>query len=191
MTFYTDDRAHPIPGLVNNPGGVAITLNNGLIAYVDECDAHLAGHKWFAHTDTTGKVYARRNVPLGFKKQGSERLHRVVMGLPLGVGRPIVDHIDGDGLNNRRANLRVATHAENARNRAGAQKNNQGSRFLGVRKQPNGRFGATIKVNYRVIHLGVFATEEEAHRARLAAEREHWGVMPRRAAEHTAMEAGQ
>jgi len=182
MTLYTDERPHPM-------GLVEIPLTHGHVALVDACDAHLAQHKWFAHIDTTGKVYARRNVPRGFKKQGSERLHRAVMGL--GPGRPIVDHIDGDGLNNRRSNLRIVTHAENARNRGGAQTNNKGSRYLGVRLVRSGRYAAMIKVNYRVIALGTFATEDEAHRARLAGERKYWGVMPRRAAEHAAQEVSQ
>ena len=75
---------------------------------VDEDDLHLVdGIKWYAtvhkHTPT---VYAR-----GKDDQGNYSLiHRLIMQPPKGM---VVDHIDGDGLNNTRANLRICTHREN------------------------------------------------------------------------------
>jgi hypothetical protein len=85
-----------------------ITLANGRgVALVDEADAALVSvHRWYRH-DVKGKSYAR-------SKAGY--LHRLLMGLERGQ-RAEVDHIDGDGLNCQRANMRVCSHAQNHQNR--------------------------------------------------------------------------
>ena len=78
-----------------------------------------------------------------------------------------LDHINGDRADNRIDNLREATNAENAQNRL--RKDNK-SGFPGVRAE-NNKWLAEIKVNYKPIRLGLFATPEEAHAAYLAAKR--------------------
>lgn len=78
-----------------------------------------------------------------------------------------LDHINGDRADNRIDNLREATNAENAQNRL--RKDNK-SGFPGVRAE-NSKWLAEIKVNYKPIRLGLFATPEEAHAAYLAAKR--------------------
>lgn len=89
-------------------------------------------------------------------------LHREIMKATKGVK---VDHRDGNGLDNRRLNLRSATHAQNL---AGKRHRGTGfkSRFRGVylHKQ-NQNWCATIKVNYKKTHLGSFSVEEDAARA--------------------------
>ena len=86
-------------------------------------------------------------------------MHRLIMGFPR---LPcLIDHMDGDGLNNRRDNLRIATASQNAQNqikRANAQ-----GRYKGI-TQRNGNWRAQITVNYRKKYLGTFKTEEEAAR---------------------------
>jgi hypothetical protein len=77
-----------------------------------------------------------------------------------------IDHVNGDGLDNRRENLRVATHAQNASNR-GVRVNNT-SGFKGVHANHSGRgkqWFAYITTNYKRQHLGMFGTAEEAARA--------------------------
>lgn len=88
-----------------------------------------------------------------------------------------VDHIDGDRGNNAIRNLRLATNAENQRNRRNA------GRFLkGVTlSRSTGKFQAQIKVEGRVRYLGVFLTEELAHAAYLDAARKHFGEFARSA----------
>jgi hypothetical protein len=94
-------------------------------------------------------------------------MHRVVLGLADGDG--IVDHADGDKLNNTRANLRHCSAAENGWNR-GPQYNNT-SGHKGVYRQKTGRWFARITVNRRPFYLGTFATREEAAAAYLGAAR--------------------
>lgn len=84
-------------------------------------------------------------------------LGRLLMGNPAGM---VVDHINGDGLDNRRSNLRVCTRLGNAQNRHGVTKS---TGVRGVRYLPwSGRWQARILVNGKSIALGTRATKEEA-----------------------------
>lgn len=147
---------------------VEIPLTKGYVALIDPIDADLASHKW--HTSSSGsspqKKYARRRN--GYK---SQVIHRVILSRML--GRPLletedVDHINGDGLDNRRCNLRLATRANNCQNRKRAKNNKSG--FKGVcwaaRAQ---KWIAYINANGEHRHLGFFATAEEAYAARVEA----------------------
>lgn len=79
-----------------------------------------------------------------------------------------VDHIDGNGLNNQKCNLRICTNAENARNQR--IKSNNTSGFKGVHLYKGlKKWGAGIKINGKRIHLGTFDTPIEAARAYNAA----------------------
>ena len=79
-----------------------------------------------------------------------------------------VDHIDGDGLNNRRGNLRLATAGQNQHNK-GLQRNNT-SGFKGVRwRSDKGKWVARIDKDGKRRHLGYFDTVEGAHSAYVAA----------------------
>lgn len=77
------------------------------------------------------------------------------------TGWPMTDHIDRDGLNNQRSNLRPATNAQNQRNRgpnAGGS-----SRYKGVWRAPcHGKWRAEIRADGKRRYLGYFASEEEA-----------------------------
>lgn len=90
-----------------------------------------------------------------------------------------VDHKDGNGLWNTRENLRVCTHADNSKNQQ--TRKGTASRFKGV-----GRSGgvarpwlAYIKANYKFIHLGRFAEEEDAARAYDRAAQQYHGQFAR------------
>ena len=100
-----------------------------------------------------------------FKGEGL-LLHRVVLDLESGDGEQ-ADHINGDCLDNRRANLRVVTAAQNRQN----QRSTRGtSRFRGVHLHgPTGRWIAQAGGK----HLGYFAAEEEAARASADYRAEH------------------
>jgi hypothetical protein len=87
--------------------------------------------------------------------------------------RTLVDHIDGDRLNNRRSNLRVVDQQRNQANRKRRDpRNTSGARGVS-RKGP--RWRAWIGVNGKQIHLGMFDTIEGAATARRAAEIRYWG----------------
>jgi hypothetical protein len=77
-----------------------------------------------------------------------------------------IDHIDRDTSNNRIANLRIATHAENSANTPKRRTSTSG--FKGAYRH-QGRWMATIKCNGKQIYLGVFDAAEEAYAAYLGA----------------------
>jgi hypothetical protein len=86
-------------------------------------------------------------------------LHRHLTGAPAGL---VVDHINGNTLDNRRSNLRVCTRAENGRNRARNQRHSTGYKCVAPHRSG---YIARIQHNGRRIFLGCFKSPEEAHRA--------------------------
>lgn len=155
-------------------GVVRIPLTKGYTAIVDACDAHLAAFKWYALIDrradgSVRTVYAMRNVRHNDGRRAHEMLHRAVLGAPRGLR---ADHIDGDGLNCRRHNLRPATDANNQANRKISRNNTSG--FKGVRWE-RGAWRAQIQVSRRVRFLGYFSDPTAAARAYDAAARKHFG----------------
>lgn len=153
-------------------------MTGGFIVLLDDDDRRFLDFKWCAlrskHT-----AYASRLVrqPDGSRK--GLLLHREILGLK--KGDPIVDHINGNGLDCRRENLRLSSNAVNGRNVEGARSNNTTSPYLGVTFDRSSRkFRARITVNGEARYLGLFPTAEEANKARLLAERSLWGIEPRR-----------
>lgn len=83
-------------------------------------------------------------------------MHRLIKDAPKGME---VDHRDGNGLNNRRENLRICTRLENSKNNKGHKRRT--SKYKGVSIWRN-KFKSRIRVNYELIYLGLFKTEAEA-----------------------------
>ena len=132
-----------------------VPLTQGYEAIIDAEDARLDdGHTWCASVSRKANgeirsVYATRSKgPRGGVKAFS--IHRELCGSPAGLE---VDHIDGNGLNNRRSNLRIATRAQNCRNMRTPCSNTSGHK--GVRwKASEKRWQAYIKVDGKVKWLG-------------------------------------
>lgn len=82
----------------------------------------------------------------------------------------MIDHIDGNPLNNRIENLRDVSRAVNNQNQRKAQMHSK-TRLLGASPHKSGKFDARISVNGKQQYLGIFTTAEEAHSAYLAAKR--------------------
>jgi hypothetical protein len=143
-------------------GNVAfVPLTLGYEAVIDADDAPLVmGFNWSARVDGEN-VYAHRTETVSSSSLQRRRvyLHRVIMGEPSGMQ---VDHIDCDGLNNRKENLRQATHQQNTHNARIAKHNTSG--FKGVWRARN-KWRAQIRDGGKKISLGCFDTPEEAHAA--------------------------
>ena len=145
-------------------GNVAyVPLTKGYEAVIDAADVPLVeGFNWCAAVDGRS-VYAIRTGPRPERK--SILLHRVLMGDSVGME---VDHQDGDGLNNQRGNLRVATKSQNMHNQRTRVDNASGMK--GVHwSNVRGKWVAEISLNGRRSHLGYFTTPEAAHAAYVAA----------------------
>jgi len=93
-------------------------------------------------------------------------------------GRPLIDHRDGNPLNNRWDNLRLGSHGDNAANRSRLRTNRSG--FKGVCFDPRrGKWRAQITKDGRRFSIGSYATAEEAHAAYVAKARELFGEFAR------------
>ena len=149
-----------------------IPLTQGKVALVyDEDYERLSTVKWFAHKPIGSRTwYARRNVTVGVGKQAAELMHVAVIGtVPSGYR---IDHEDGDGLNNVRNNLRLATHSQNMHNLKRIRLNSS-SGFHGVSKR-GGRWWVRIQANGNRVDLGVFENKEAGARAYDAAARKYF-----------------
>lgn len=102
-------------------------------------------------------------------------LHRLVAGARTGQH---VDHINGNKLDNRKANLRICTHAENMRNRARHSNNTSGYKGVSRRKGEN-RWGASIQVGGRLKRVGSYTSPIAAALAYDRAAQEHYGAFAR------------
>lgn len=129
-----------------------IPITKGVVVIVDRADLNpLSAHRW----QLTSNGYAARG---GGPYRPTVLMHRQILGVPDGL---YADHINGDRLDNRRANLRICTAAENARNRRKTGRRCT-SEFKGVRELSAGRWAASIKADGEVNHLGVFQSALDA-----------------------------
>jgi hypothetical protein len=137
-----------------------IKLTQGKFAIVDDCDyAYVSKFRWHARRDTRkqGDVwYAARNVKTATKTTIG-LMHRELLGVEPGL---MVDHVDGDGLNNRRENIRTCTVKQNNCNQ---RKRDGSSLFKGVSLiRSSGKWRASIKIDGASRNLGNYPTEREA-----------------------------
>lgn len=136
-----------------------IPLSQDRFTVIDDDDfKFVVGYTWYAAKN--GRTYyAQTHVKDGAVWR-TVKLHQLL--LPDAVK---VDHIDGNGLNNSRSNLRTATTAQNGANRK-KDKRPTSSKFKGVSwHRPKSIWISRIKVAGKGCHLGYFASEEEAARA--------------------------
>jgi hypothetical protein len=142
-----------------------IPLTQGKSTLVDDGDYEsLIKYKWFAQKSGT-RYYAGRNVWGGTRKRPKISyvfMHRCLLDTPKGME---VDHIDGNGLNNQKSNLRNVTKRENLQNRHTPKT----SRFPGVSWQKSTKMWVSQirigKGGKQTKHLGRFTNEEDAYKA--------------------------
>ena len=136
-----------------------IFLTKGQVAIVDDEDfEHLSQWKWYA-LETRNTFYAAHGITIAFKKYQPQLMHHLILDVPKGY---VCDHIDHNGLNNQRNNLRVVTVRQNGQN----QRTRKTSVYPGVFwNKPNNKWCARIRVDKKIKHLGYFVNEIEAFQA--------------------------
>jgi hypothetical protein len=149
-----------------------LPLTQGRFAQVDEDDYLIQmAFPWCVST-ISGHEYAKRRCR---ERRVIVYLHREIMGSPSGF---VIDHINGDTLDNRWSNLRLATKKGNAANRGLDRSNTSG--YKGVKwSKAAGKWVAAIVSDDRTIHLGVFVDPVDAARAYNTAALLHFGEFAR------------
>ena len=147
------------------------------ILYDDTDRALIEGHTWSITRSSTGYTFyvvtnilhpeggwvTRKDTGKLRKKRYRLLLHRAIMNPIKGM---MVDHINGNGLDNRRSNLRICTMSENMMNRSKTKQNSTG--YKGVYDTGDSKtnpYSSKIQKNGKVYCLGHYNTPEEAARA--------------------------
>lgn len=135
-----------------------IPLTRGKVTLVDDEDfEELSKYKWFVskHCNT---FYAMRMAPRTNSKRHTIKMHRIILKTSLGME---TDHINGNGLDNRRENLRVVTHRKNGQNLHIPKS----SQFPGVSwHKETQKWLAAIQVSRKKYNLGYYDDETAAAR---------------------------
>lgn len=149
-----------------------IPLTRGLYALVDDEDyAEFGGYNWQAVPKGNGNYYAKRSHWDG-TKESTVLMHRQVTNCPKGMQ---VDHIDGNGLNNCRSNLRICTSAQNNTN----SRRSNSKQYRGVFRYLKNGWRCGIRANGSRIDKYGFTTAEDAARAYDELARRHHGEFAR------------
>jgi hypothetical protein len=151
-----------------------IPLTQSKVVIVDDEDfAFLSQFKWYAIRQGS-RWYAKRTICEGNQRL-STPMHRVILGTPKGFDS---DHVNGDGLDNRRCNLRVATRSQNQAN--SQKRTGTSSKFKGVSWDSTWkRWVARLQVKGKMIRIGRFASEESAAMAYNDTARKYFGPYAR------------
>lgn len=142
-----------------------VPLTRGLSALVDIRDVETISDINWCSLVMKHTVYAVTNIG-SRNSQRTVFMHRLIMGED--AVDSYVDHIDGDGTNNRRGNLRAVTPSQNRYNSRARSDNTSGARGVFLNKN-NGKWYSRIGHNGNKIHIGTFSSFEEAKSAYIAA----------------------
>jgi len=158
-----------------------IQLTQGQITVIDAKHSDLVQFKWQALWHKSG-YYASRTVR---NSQSNKRqniyMARIIVSRM--IGRPLetyerADHIDGNTLDNRETNLRLATHAQNAHNTKLRKDNTSGYKGVG-KHHGTSKWKARIMVDKKPVFLGLYDTPEQAYAAYCEAARKYHGEFAR------------
>jgi hypothetical protein len=134
------------------PSIAYIPVGEQLFSLIDASDLWLVENRsWFVSTKPGGKPYA-------ISKR--ERMHRLIANPPEGR---VVDHVNGNTLDNRRCNLRICTVSQNNCNRV--SRSNQGLKGVYLCSTNPNQWWSSIRVHGKAVHLGSFSSPEAAHEA--------------------------
>ncbi len=130
-----------------------VPLTNGGFAIVDPDDLdRVSARRWYWKEGPYVVTTLQRRV--------STSLHRFVLGMERGDSRH-VDHVNGNGLDNRKCNLRVCSPSQNQHNKRKQKNNKSGIKGLSWHKK-TGKWRADVTINYKRVSIGVFACKLEA-----------------------------
>lgn len=147
-----------------------IKLSQGKVTLVDDEDFDFFNQWKWDSQKSRNTYFAKRYARI--KEKFSERtilMHRVIMKTPQGM---VVDHIDGNGLNNQRSNLRNCSNTENLRNQRINKNNTSGAK--GVSRNRN-KWMASIRINGKQKNLGRYTDKKDAVIAYNEAAKKHYG----------------
>lgn len=148
-----------------------VLLSRGFVGYINEEDWSLVeGYTWHAKPHGT-TIYPQTSYKKPDGSWTKKKMHQIIMGSREGYE---VDHIDRNGLNNTRANLRWVTRTENIWNRGMHKSNTSGYKGVSYNKSRE-KYSAYITVEGKRKHLGYFTSVENAAEARHTAEKERSG----------------
>ncbi len=137
---------------IEAPAMKEIPLSQGKVALVDDVEFDLLSvNKWCAQKDRR-TYYAVRSITIAPNKEKRVWMHREILGLTVGQ---FADHINGNGLDNRRSNLRIATTSQNGANRRVGRNNTSGVKGVAWHKGSK-KWQSSICVRGRMIQLGRF-----------------------------------
>ena len=135
-----------------------VPLNHGKVALVDDADFPAVSQlRWIARKTANSNIWYAHTTTKPILL-----LHHFLLGKP--PKGFVIDHVNGDGLMNTRANLRVCTQKENMKNQR--QHRDSKSPFKGIwRAQHCDRWAAQLVCNRKKIYLGLYKEPEDAARA--------------------------
>lgn len=141
---------------------VEVITTKGEVIIISKSDLHVVSKYTWCLSKTGYPVANINNKVI--------KLHRYILSPS---ENQIVDHINGNTLDNRRENLRFCTSSQNAKNCKLSK--NSSLPYPGIKITADGKFKARITVNRKEIHLGHFSTLDEAIQARKSAELKYYG----------------
>lgn len=166
---------------MDNANIVIIPLGKGYSTVIDAIDSDVMEEKWSVLIHSDELVYVRRQLRTPEGKLITIMLHRVILsrmeGRPL-IRSELTDHINRDGLDNRRENLRLATYAQNMHNQRLPSNNSSGYKGVKLDKR-TGKWAARIGINGTQKWLGYYDKPTEAYAAYCEAAREYYGEFAR------------
>ena len=161
----------------HNKDMTTINLTKGKTSEIDEADVDLLSYRWYCFSG------GRSTTPYAVRKVNGKMtfLHRVIMERAIGrhlLSCEVVDHIDGDGLNNRLSNLRVASRRQNSMNRRRGTNNTSG--YVGVYWDKHShKWRSDIHPNGKRVYIGRFDDPIDAAIAHDNVARQFYGEFAR------------